>query len=285
LNPIQINLQNIKHVGVKVSQFSFGRLPGADPILGVEMASTGEVACFGTNIYQAYMKGLIATAFKIPNVQSRKNILVSIGSYKEKAAFLPYADSLSKMGFTLFGTPGTADFFATQGIPIQELLWPLYGKILHHPPQCKCECAPCEENHESVLHYLSSGQIHLSIILQSNKAYKRPTGYLSKGYFARRKSIDMGISLFTNLQEAQMFVEAIKSATVAPHMGIGAPDQLTTHTDGSVQESNIDGEYPNNPGKNLSQTTKHTLEFTETLSRQNGHINFKTPKTHTTIHS
>jgi carbamoyl-phosphate synthase/aspartate carbamoyltransferase len=94
------------YVGVKVPQFSFSRLSGADPVLGVEMASTGEVACFGKDKYEAYLKALISTGIVPP----KKNILLSIGSFKEKLEMLPSVQKLHKMGYNLFATSGTADF-------------------------------------------------------------------------------------------------------------------------------------------------------------------------------
>ena len=101
------------YVGVKVAQFSFNRLSGADPVLGVEMASTGEVACFGKNKYEAYMKALIATGIVLP----KKNILLSIGSFKEKMEMLPSVQKLHQAGYNLLGTAGTADFFTEHNIP------------------------------------------------------------------------------------------------------------------------------------------------------------------------
>jgi hypothetical protein len=117
-----------------VAQFSFSRLRGADPVLGVEMKSTGEVACFGANRYEAFLKALLSTGitlglywcwktigFKIP----KKSIFISIGAYKEKLEFLPFAKKLAiDMKYTLFGSRGTADFISSHDIPITTLDWP-----------------------------------------------------------------------------------------------------------------------------------------------------------------
>jgi carbamoyl-phosphate synthase/aspartate carbamoyltransferase len=100
------------YVGVKVPQFSFSRLSGADPVLGVEMASTGEVACFGHDKYEAYLKALISTGIVPP----KKNILFSIGSYREKLELLPSVQKLSAAGYNIFATSGTADFLAEHGV-------------------------------------------------------------------------------------------------------------------------------------------------------------------------
>jgi carbamoyl-phosphate synthase / aspartate carbamoyltransferase len=101
------------YVGVKVPQFSFSRLSGADPVLGVEMASTGEVACFGKDKYEAYLKALISTGIVLP----KKTILLSIGSYKEKLEILPSVQKLHMAGYKLLGTAGTADFFTEHNVP------------------------------------------------------------------------------------------------------------------------------------------------------------------------
>lgn len=101
------------YVGVKVPQFSFSRLTGADPVLGVEMASTGEVACFGHDKYEAYLKALISTGIVLP----QKNILFSIGSYREKIEILPSVQKLSAAGYNIFATSGTADFLTEHNVP------------------------------------------------------------------------------------------------------------------------------------------------------------------------
>ncbi|KAG0282288.1 hypothetical protein BGZ98_006824, partial [Dissophora globulifera] len=101
------------YVGIKVPQFSFSRLSGADPILGVEMASTGEVACFGKDKYEAYIKALVSTGFTLP----KKNVLLSIGSFKEKLEMLPTVKRLRSLGYNLFATSGTADFMNEHGVP------------------------------------------------------------------------------------------------------------------------------------------------------------------------
>ncbi|MPC14224.1 CAD protein [Portunus trituberculatus] len=105
-------LRGCGRVGVKVPQFSFSRLAGADVMLGVEMASTGEVACFGENRYEAYLKSMISTGFVIP----QRSILLSIGSYKHKNELLPAVRTLAQMGYKLYASLGTADFYSTHGI-------------------------------------------------------------------------------------------------------------------------------------------------------------------------
>lgn len=101
------------YVGVKVPQFSFSRLSGADPILGVEMASTGEVACFGKDKYEAYLKALISTGIDLP----KSNVLFSIGGFKEKLEILPSVQKLHSAGYNIFATAGTADFLSEHNVP------------------------------------------------------------------------------------------------------------------------------------------------------------------------
>lgn len=103
------------YVGVKVPQFSFSRLLGADPILGVEMASTGEVACFGKDRYDAYLKALLSSGITLPT----RNVLLSIGSFKEKMELLPSIQKLHRLGYSLFATAGTADFIQEHGVPVK----------------------------------------------------------------------------------------------------------------------------------------------------------------------
>ncbi|KAK9731180.1 Carbamoyl-phosphate synthase small chain, CPSase domain [Popillia japonica] len=118
VEPVDV-LSGCGRVGVKVPQFSFSRLAGADFMLGVEMASTGEVACFGDNRYEAYLKAMMSTGFSIPT----KSILLSIGSFKHKMELLPSMRALSKMGYKLFASLGTADFYTEHGVNHIELLF------------------------------------------------------------------------------------------------------------------------------------------------------------------
>lgn len=184
---------NVDYVAVKVPQFSFSRLSGADPVLGVEMASTGEVACFGKDKYEAYLKALLSTAFVLP----KKNILLSIGSYKEKVEMFASVERLHQMGYKLFGTAGTADYYREQGLPITtlELMGENSGEGLR------------EEY--SLTHALANKHIDLYINLPSNNSYRRPANYMSAGYVSRRMAVDFSIPLITNVKCAKLFVESI----------------------------------------------------------------------------
>ncbi|KAK9667517.1 Carbamoyl-phosphate synthase [Basidiobolus ranarum] len=195
-------------VGVKVPQFSFSRLSGADPILGVEMASTGEVACFGKDKTEAYLKALLATGFQLPE----KNILLSIGSFKEKQEFLPSAQKLHAMGYNLFATAGTADFMQEHGIPIK------YLEVLGNDDDQKGEY--------SLNQHLSHNLIDLYVNLPSNNRYRRPASYVSRGYRTRRMAVDFAIPLITNIKCAKLFVDAL---THKHKLSINKVDYKTSH--------------------------------------------------------
>ncbi len=179
-------------VGVKVPQFSFSRLSGADPVLGVEMASTGEVACFGVDKYEAYIKALISTGFKLPN----RNILLSIGSYKDKKEMLPSVLKLQRMGYKLFATAGTADFLQEHDVPVQ------YLEILGKDDDD-------QKSEFSLTQHLANNMIDLYINLPSNNRYRRPANYMSKGYQTRRMAVDYQTPLVTNVKNAKILIEAI----------------------------------------------------------------------------
>ncbi|MBN1232788.1 MAG: carbamoyl-phosphate synthase (glutamine-hydrolyzing) large subunit [Candidatus Coatesbacteria bacterium] len=174
---------DLDYVGVKSSEFSFTRLKGSDPILGVEMRSTGEVACIGDDFNEAFMKSLISTGFKLPV----ETILLSTGPIDKKAEFLEYSFILHKRGMRFYATSGTADFMRKYGIETEILNWPLDMK---------------EPN---ILTYLSDGKIDLVINIPKNIEREE----LDNDYLIRRKSVDLGIPLITNMQLAKRFVEAI----------------------------------------------------------------------------
>ncbi|KAK3721029.1 Carbamoyl-phosphate synthase [Vermiconidia calcicola] len=180
------------YVAVKVPQFSFSRLSGADPVMGVEMASTGEVACFGRTKYEAYIKGLISTGFKLP----KKNILLSVGSFKDKMEILPSVEKLHKLGYKIFATAGTADFLEEHGIPVQflEALGTDQGQ---------------QREEYSLTHALANNLIGLYINLPSSNKFRRPANYMSKGYRTRRMAVDYQTPLVTNVKNAKILIEAI----------------------------------------------------------------------------
>lgn len=197
------------YCAVKVPQFSFSRLAGADPILGVEMASTGEVATFGRNKYEAYLKSLISTGFKLP----KKNILFSIGSFKEKQELLPAIKKLHEMDYKLFATAGTADFIKEHGVPVH------YLEVLNKEEDQKSEY--------SLTQHLANHLIDLYINLPSANRFRRPANYMSKGYESRRMAVDYSVPLVTNVKCAKLLIEALSRA---PNMEVSNNDAQTSHS-------------------------------------------------------
>ena len=178
---------DLDYVGVKASQFSFTRLKGSDPVLGVEMASTGEVACMGDDFYEAFLKSMFALDHKLPP----KSVLLSTGPIESKAGFLESAQSLQAMGIELYATKGTADFLKDNGVATRVLHWPL------------------DKEEPSILSFLEKGKIDLVINIPKNETKKE----LTNGYLIRRKAIDTNIPLFTNLQLAKRLVEALSKTS------------------------------------------------------------------------
>lgn len=185
--PLMKGIGELEYVGVKAPQFSFTRLEGADPALGVEMASTGEVACLGDDFEEAFLKALLSVGYRFP-VQS---VLLSTGPVTSKASFLAYARQLQELGMTLYATQGTAEFLASEGVPVTMLHWPLD----HMSP--------------NVLEYLGEGKIDLVINIPKNYQEQE----LTNDYVIRRKAVDLAIPLITNIQLAERFVEALSRKT------------------------------------------------------------------------
>jgi carbamoyl-phosphate synthase large subunit len=175
---------DLEHVGVKAPQFSFSRLKGADPVSGVEMASTGEVACFGDDMYEAFLKAMISVGFRLP----KKNVLLSIGKIEDKASFLPSARRLIEMGYTLYGTDGTSEFLTESGIPNHKLY------------KIQSKKSP------NILDAIAEKKIDL--VINTPKNYSREE--VTDGYLIRRKAIDFNIPLITNLQVGEVIVHALK---------------------------------------------------------------------------
>eukprot|EP00039_Didymoeca_costata_P010749 m.145536 g.145536 ORF g.145536 m.145536 type:complete len:2190 (+) comp14948_c0_seq1:133-6702(+) len=185
-----------KHVGVKVPLFSFARLPNADPTIGVDMVSTGEVACFGESHEDAYLKALQATNFVLPD--TKKPVLLSIGTYKGKQEFLESARLLSELGYQLAGSLGTADFFSSQGIPVESLEW-------------------LQDSNEdfSIQEKLVSGGFGLVINLPMRNKYRRPAAHTA-GSTTRKGAISNKVPLITDIKCAKLLVQAIAQNGIEP---------------------------------------------------------------------
>ncbi|GAA5980116.1 hypothetical protein JCM10908_001541 [Rhodotorula pacifica] len=198
------------YVGIKVPQFSFGRLAGADPILGVEMASTGEVACFGKDKYEAYIKALLSTGMKMP----KKNILFSIGPYKEKLEMLPPIRQLQTLGYNIFATVGTADFLQEHGVPVK------YLEELDDEDEKQAQ-----KSEYSLREHIANNKIDLYVNLPSKNRYRRPASYMSKGYRSRRMAVDFAVPLVTNVKCAKLFMQALARN---PSLAISSVDYKTS---------------------------------------------------------
>jgi carbamoyl-phosphate synthase large subunit len=175
---------DLDHVGVKAPQFSFPRLKGADPVLGVEMASTGEVGCFGDDLHEAFLKSMISVGFEIP----KKGVLFSVGNVSDKADLLSTAKKFGEMGFDIYGTEGTADFFNSQGVQCRTL-----AKI---------------NSGESPNLGDAMAERKFDLIINIPKNYSRDT--MTDGYMIRRKCVDLNMPLITNVQVAKILVGALE---------------------------------------------------------------------------
>ncbi|XP_054035804.1 CAD protein isoform X1 [Dryobates pubescens] len=192
-------------VGVKVPQFSFSRLAGADVVLGVEMTSTGEVACFGENRCEAYLKAMLSTGFKIP----KKNILLTIGSYKNKSELLPTVRTLESLGYKLYASLGTADFYTEHGIKVMAVDW--------HFDEADGSEAGARETQRSILDYLAENHFEMVINLSMrNSGGRRLSSFVTKGYRTRRLAVDYSVPLIIDIKCTKLFVEALGQIGAAP---------------------------------------------------------------------
>ena len=186
------SLFDLDYVGVKASQFSFNRLQKADPVLGVDMASTGEVGCLGENANSALLKSMLSVGLRIP----KKNVLLSTGNGKQKADMLEAARRLSQHGYNIFATAGTSRYLTENGIENQRVLWPSEVEALS-------EDAP-EAALPRALDMLRDKQIDMVVNVHKNFS----TGELTNGYKIRRAAIDFNIPLLTNARLASAFIYA-----------------------------------------------------------------------------
>ncbi len=174
---------DLNYVGVKAPQFSFSRLKGADPVLGVEMASTGEVACLGEDVHEAYLKAILATGFILP----KRNVLLTIGGEPSKHRFLGPARTLAGLGFRIFATEKTSAYLKANGVPNTRLF------KVH------------ESGRPNIRDYIAGRKIDL-VVSVPNPA-KRVE--FNSAYKLRRLAVDFSIPILTNLQAADLFVQAL----------------------------------------------------------------------------
>ncbi len=177
---------DIDRMGVKASQFSFARLQNADPVLGVDMSSTGEVGCMGDTFEEALLNSLIATGYKIPSKD--KGIMLSSGGTKEKASLLDAAQALVKNGYTIYATAGTAKFLNENNVKATAVGWPDED----------------QKDLPNVMQMIADHKFDLIVNIPKNHTKRE----LTNGYRIRRGAIDHNIPLFTNARLASAFIEA-----------------------------------------------------------------------------
>ena len=183
------NLFELDYVGIKASQFSFNRLQKADPVLGVDMASTGEVGCIGSDTSCAVLKAMLSVGYRIP----KKNILLSTGTPKQKVEMLSAARLLQQKGYKLFATGGTSKFLTENGVENTQVYWP---SETNQQPQA--------------LDMLHKKEIDMVVNIPKNLT----AGELSNGYKIRRAAIDLNVPLITNARLASSFINAFCTMTL-----------------------------------------------------------------------
>ncbi|MDE6287787.1 MAG: carbamoyl phosphate synthase large subunit, partial [Muribaculaceae bacterium] len=179
---------DLDYVGIKASQFSFSRLQGADPVLGVDMASTGEVGCIGETTSEAILKSLLSVGHRVP----RKGVMLSSGTAKHKAAMLDAARALSACGYKLYATEGTHRFLHDNGVE---------SIMVYKPGQ---------EGSPSALDILHNHEVDLVVNIPRDLS----SAELTSGYKIRRAAIDLNIPLLTNARLASAFISAF--TTLSP---------------------------------------------------------------------
>ena len=185
---VPISALDLGWVGVKAAQFSFSRLHGADPVLGVEMASTGEVGCIGTDLSDAFLKALLSVGYRVPRPGSTApKILLSTGPIEDKLNFLDSARLLVGMGCELYASRGTAKFLSTNGVPARALNWPL------------------ESKEPNIASFIRKREIEMIINIPKNNLQTE----LRNNYIIRRMAVDFDIPLFTNIKVAKEFIDAM----------------------------------------------------------------------------
>ena len=183
VEPPAKNAFDLDYVGIKASQFSFSRLQGADPVLGVDMASTGEVGCIGENTSEALLKAMLSVGNRIP----KKGVLLSTGTPRQKADMLDAAHMLHNNGYKLYATGGTHAFLSDNGIPAIRVYWP-------SQPDMQPQAVELMRRHE----------IDMVVNIPKNLT----SAELSNGYKIRRAAVDLNIPLLTNARLASAYIRA-----------------------------------------------------------------------------
>lgn len=183
------NAFDLDYVGIKASQFSFSRLQGADPVLGVDMSSTGEVGCLGIDTSEALMKSMLSVGLRVPS----KGVLLSTGTAKQKAAMLEAAQQLNRCGYRIYATGGTHRFLNDNGVPALRVYWPSEADM-----------------HPQALQLLHDREIDLVVNIPKNLT----PAELTNGHKIRRAAIDLNIPLLTNARLASAFINAFTTLSL-----------------------------------------------------------------------
>uniref|UniRef100_A0A8C8G1E9 Carbamoyl-phosphate synthase [ammonia], mitochondrial n=1 Tax=Oncorhynchus tshawytscha TaxID=74940 RepID=A0A8C8G1E9_ONCTS len=206
----------VDYVGIKAPMFSWPRLRDADPVLRCEMASTGEVACFGPNIYSAFLKAMLSTGFKLPT----KGILIGI-QHSFRPNFLATAHQLNEEGFKLFATEATSAWLSVNDVPATPVAWPSQeGGDASLP---------------SIIRLINEGHIDLVINLPNNNSK-----FLRDNFLIRRMAVDHGVPLITNYQVVKLFAEAIKYASELDTTSLFHYPQLTPSGSSNTRKDHDD---------------------------------------------
>ena len=225
VKPAEIRLLDAEHVCVKAPVFSFARLAGADPVLRVEMSSTGEVAAFGADVTEAYLTALLATNFRLPPRGSA--LVLSAGPLESKLDFLPAARALQRLGYKLLGTRRTAEFFSQHGVAVARVAKPSEDEAgagdaaqqLENSAGDTAAVAGGSGRVPSVIEAIRSGAVGLVVNVPSSDEAVEVTD----GYRIRRAAVDFGVPLVTNVKTALLLVDAIeRTAAVADRAAAAA---------------------------------------------------------------
>jgi carbamoyl-phosphate synthase large subunit len=173
---------DLDYVGVKAPQFSFSRLAKADPVLGVDMSSTGEVGCLGEGFYEAILKAMFSVGYRVP----KKSILLSTGPAKSKAELLNAARALREKGYKLYATRGTQQFLESSGIEAEVAYW------------------PDEEKSPNTIELIRSREVDLVVNIPKDLSQTE----LNNDYSIRRSAVDFNVPLLTNSRVASAFILA-----------------------------------------------------------------------------
>ena len=186
---------DLDYVGIKASQFSFSRLQQADPVLGVDMHSTGEVGCLGDDFNEALLNSMLSVGYEIP----KKNILISSGNALQKADLLNACKLLHQRGYKLFGTEGSCRYLNENGIPAERVIWPT-----------EAQDPELASKYRQAMDMLSNKELDLVINIPKNFSHKE----LTNGYYVRRAAIDFNIPLITNARLATAFIRAFCAMSI-----------------------------------------------------------------------